>query len=133
MTAKQKDFMKKEYYNLTQQQKLRIMQLWSILRYIASKRMTINYRDLYFYTGLLTPGLTKSLEILLSYCKKKKFPRITTIVVGKNTGVPGAGLSSSIKRMIDEQQRVFNFNWIDRTIPYNIEEKIPKLKKPYFD
>lgn len=92
----------------------RALQIYLILIGAATRRETLTYGELGPMLGHVRGGafLAQQLGPLMAWCKRNGLPAITTLVVNKETGLPGEGLTSVEDRDFPaEQQHVFDYDW----------------------
>jgi hypothetical protein len=100
----------------------RAMQLWSVLVFAAKNQQFLSYEMIFQMTGLPARGQALELGKIWTYCQRKGFPLITTIVLDKGTGRPGdPSLLAAAPDLEAEQRKVFIFDW------FNIRGGCPKL------
>jgi hypothetical protein len=100
----------------------RAMQLWSVLVFAARNQQFLSYEMISQMTGLAPQGQALELGKIWTYCQRKGFPLITTIVLEKGTGLPGdPSLMAAVTNLEAEQRRVFIFDW------FNIPSACPTL------
>lgn len=92
----------------------RAMQVWMILISAAEQRKTLTYGMVANHLGFHGAGvLAKILGRIMRYCEQHELPPLTCIVVSRNTGVPGSGLTT-VKSLPEDIERVFRYNWYAR-------------------
>ena len=95
----------------------RAFQIWSLLTYAATHRQILTYDLLGRHIGVPRVGLGQLLEPIQSYCLIHDLPALTSIVVADN-GEPGPGFVAVAPNQVPrEQQRVFNHDWLNETVP----------------
>ena len=95
----------------------RAMQIWMILVCAARERKTYTYGKLASILGMNGAGvLSQLLDPVMRFCNNNKYPPLTVLVVNKDTGVPGTGLSTIVAVNTD-RENVFNFPWFEREPP----------------
>lgn len=102
----------------------RALQIYLILIGAASRRETITYGKLGPMLGHERGGafLAQQLGPLMAWCKRNGLPALTTLVVNKETGLPGDGLTAvRAPDVVAEQQRVFDYDWYS-LFPPSIDE-----------
>ncbi len=115
----------------------RAVQAWIILIGAAMHRETLTYEGLsmLMYRKKAQGVLNKILGHIAFYCNDNKFPPLTSIVVGKGRGTPGANIPINLNELDSERERVFAFDWYDVYPPsdeemqesyYNNIKKAPK-------
>jgi len=101
----------------------RALQCWLILIAKAHTHSIITYEELAKLLGYPTPNpLSYILGNIMFYCMQNDLPPLTSIVVNKNTGMPGGGFIAEKPSDIPSKQiSVFHFHWFD-IIPPTIED-----------
>ena len=96
--------------------------MWQALISRASLRQTVPYQALTETIGGQVPPVAAGnyLDLLLTYCREKGLPTISTIVVSMETGQPTVK-SKHIYRLYREREKVYNHNWF-ATMPPSLEE-----------
>jgi hypothetical protein len=94
--------------------KERAVQLWSLLVLSAQHRQILSYATVERLTGIDRQGIGKILEPIQDYCKRKKLPPLTVLVVKEETGLPGEGFTEGAE---GATARVFVFNWFKNPAP----------------
>jgi hypothetical protein len=94
----------------------RAAQIWPVLVFAALNRQTLTYETLGKLIGVPKQGLGPRLEPIQAYCQEHGLPALTSIVVGKGTGVPGEG-SLAAQNPPPEQARVFSYPWLEHEAP----------------
>ena len=90
--------------------KERAVQIWPILVLCATKRIVLCYDELAKLIGVFTPGLGQLLEPIQAYCILHEKPALTSIVVRKDTGLPGTGFTAA-ENVPLAQAQVYNYDW----------------------
>ncbi len=103
----------------------RAAQIWPVLVLAARNRQTLTYSMLARMIGVPMPGLGRLLEPIQSYCQNNNLPPLTILVV-KDTGVPGTGFTAA-EDIPRNQQKVFEMDWIKRGSP-SVEEFAKAVK-----
>ena len=71
------------------------MQIWHVLIGAAHNRQTLTYEKLGEFIGMGGGNIyAQALKIVMTYCESKGLPPLTVLVVKKDTGKPGAGLTT---------------------------------------
>ena len=96
----------------------RVLQVWSLLVCAARDRRIYTYGQIADALGM--PGARRTVASFLGpimyYCRQKRFPPLTVLVVNQGTGRPGKGLI--IDNDVDkERERVFRHNWFKMKPP----------------
>ena len=101
---------------------LRALQIWQILISRASSYSIITYGKLAKILGYGGAGVFPAiLGHILYYCQKNELPPLTSLVVKKETGLPGEGFGMRAEQIPPKQMEVFNYNWFG-LVPPTIEE-----------
>ncbi len=88
----------------------RAMQIWQILISAAHNRQILTYTIVADLIGMGSGTLAQTLDMIMRYCKRNNLPSLTSLVVNKNTGQPGEGLTTLVELNRD-RERVFEYNW----------------------
>ena len=89
----------------------RAMQIWQILIAAAHNRQSLTYGQVADYLEFERAGvLAQTLGLIMNYCEAKGLPPLTCLVVNKDTGIPGHGLST-VDDLPRDREDVFNTNW----------------------
>lgn len=94
----------------------RAAQIWPLLTFAASLRLTFTYKRVGELIGALPVSIGGWLEPIQSYCLEHGLPALTVLVVGESDGMPGAGFSAA-ENVPAEQARVFGHDWTHTTVP----------------
>lgn len=90
----------------------RALQIWPLLTFAASLRMTLTYGRLGELIGAGPMSLGGWLEPIQSYCLVKGLPPLTVLVVRDSDGMPGSGFIAAEPSAVPEAQtRVFRHDW----------------------
>lgn len=90
----------------------RAVQIWPLLTFAASLRMTLTYTRLGELIGAGRMSLGDWLEPIQSYCLVKELPPLTVLVVSGSNGMPGSGFVAAEPAAVPEAQtRVFRHDW----------------------
>lgn len=90
----------------------RAVQIWPLLTFAASLRMTLTYRRLGELIGAAPMALGGWLEPIQSYCLVHELPPLTVVVVSASDGMPGPGFVAAEPGSIPvAQTRVFRHDW----------------------
>ena len=93
------------------------MQLWSVMVLAASHRQILTYDLVAKVCGLKPRGLGDYLRGVQQHCIDKRLPPLTSIVVNKETGLPGSGFTAAADDVPRAQMRVFRHNWLEMNAP----------------
>jgi putative restriction endonuclease len=92
---------------------------WPILVAQAQKRVPMFYKDLGHALGYRNARVTRAaLSPIQDFCLEKGLPPLTSIVVNKATGLPGAGFKLTDGTIEDAQQRAFRKDWGTIPVPF---------------
>lgn len=94
----------------------RAAQVWAVLAWAAHNRQVITYEILSQLTGVPQQGFALILDHIQCLCDQRGLPPLTSIVVNKESGVPGEGFrgGEDIPRI---QQAVFSYDWLREKAP----------------
>jgi hypothetical protein len=102
----------------------RSAQLWSLLVFAARNQQVLSYSTVEHLTGIPKVGVGGLLGSITHYCKNRKLPWLTSLVVNEETGLPGEGLMGSAKKEYGDkvdfhgmQSRVFVYDWFKMAAP----------------
>jgi len=96
----------------------RALQIWSLLTFAASLRMTLTYKRLGELIGAGPMSLGGWLEPIQSYCLINELPPLTVLVVRDSDGMPGSGFVAAEPSAVPEAQtRVFRHHWTSMQPP----------------
>ena len=113
----------------------RAVQAWLVLVSAAMHRQTLTYEGLsvLMYEKKAQGVLDKILGHIAFYCNDNKLPPITSIVVGKKRGTPGADIPMNLNQRDVERERVYATNWYDIFPPSSEElhESYEKYTKKF--
>lgn len=89
----------------------RAMQIWSLLICASHERRSYTYGSIAEILGMGGAGVMGLfLGPIMSLCAQKGYPPLTVLVVNRDTGVPGGGLTT-IEDVNEDRERVFAFDW----------------------
>jgi putative restriction endonuclease len=88
----------------------RAAQIWPLLTFAASMRVTLTYGRLAQIIGGMPPALGRWMEPIQSYCLINKLPALSVIVVSEVTGMPGSGFVAAAD-VPEAQAAVFKYDW----------------------
>jgi len=97
----------------------RAAQIWPVLVLAAHNRQTLTYDLLGQIIGVPHFGLGQLLEPIQAYCQAHKpleLPPLTSLVVGKDDGMPGSGFIAASDIPL-AHARVFNYDWLGERTP----------------
>lgn len=96
----------------------RAAQLWAVLALAARTHQVVSYKMLEQLTGIARHGLGPLLGPIQEYCRRRRLPPLTAIVVKEDTGLPGEGFSGAdVPDMLAAQARVYVFDWLSQGAP----------------
>ena len=102
----------------------RAAQLWSLLVLAARNQQLLSYATVERLTGIPKVAVGGMLGTISHYCKNRKLPWLTALVVNEETGLPGEGLMGSAKQEYGDavdflamQSRVFVYDWFKEPAP----------------
>lgn len=91
----------------------RASQIWAVLAWAARHRQSITYGQLGALIGAHPAGLGQLLEPIQSYCLLHGLPPLTALVVGKETGLPGAGFTgASAHHLTSALAEIYEMDWL---------------------
>jgi hypothetical protein len=93
----------------------RAVQAWIILVGAAMNRQTLTYEGLsiLMYRRKAAGVLDAVLGHVAFYCIEQGLPPLTSIVVGKKRGTPGADIPMDLSQRDAERERVYASDWFD--------------------
>jgi hypothetical protein len=90
----------------------RAIQIYQVLIGAAHNRQVLTYEILGKKIGVPARGLANHLGHLMYYCERENLPPLTVLVVQKDSGEPGAGLTTvSVQQLHRDRERVFTHDW----------------------
>lgn len=100
----------------------RALQAWQILVAAAMNRQTFTYKGLsqLMYRKDAAGVLDQILGHIAFFCSDNELPALTSIVVGKGRGTPGADIPVDPKDMDREREKVYSHDW------YNVYPPSPE-------
>lgn len=108
----------------------RAAQIWPILTFAASMRVTLTYGRLAQIIGGVPPALGRWMEPIQSYCIINDLPPLTVIVVSDIDGIPGAGFVGA-SDVPGAQGRVFRHDWFaTKHVPTSAELEDAVRRRP---
>jgi hypothetical protein len=110
-------------FNPTSKHPDRALQSWQILIAAATNRQTLTYKGLsqIMYRKDAAGVLDKILGHVAFFCSDNKLPALTSIVVGKDRGTPGADIPVNPKIMDREREKVYVYDWYNVYPPSAIQ------------
>jgi len=91
-------------------------QFWAVLVLAARSQQLLSYSILEQATGVQKRQQRHALRLIGDYCKSRRWPKLTSIVVGKRTGVP-AYKTDKLAAVSRKHVQVFEFTWLRRKAP----------------
>ncbi len=94
--------------------------LWPMLALAAQNEQILSYARVAGLTGIAQQGLGEALNLIHQYCKKRGYPLLNSLVVSRETGLPGDGFPEKIDnpgQIFVEQAKVFVFDWSGKDKP----------------
>ena len=89
----------------------RASQIWSLLVCAARERRTYRYVGIADILGIGGAGVIgQMLGPIMYYCKDNGLPPLTVLVVNKDTGLPGEGLTT-LEEVNKDREMVFDHDW----------------------
>ena len=88
----------------------RAMQIWQVLIGAAHSRQTLTYDMLGKLIGMGAGVLAQTLGYVMDYCEMKGLPPLTVLVVRKDTGEPGTGLTT-VGQLNRDREAVYTHEW----------------------
>jgi hypothetical protein len=98
----------------------RAQQIWQVLSSAAHNRQILTYSGLGELIGTGAGTLAPLLGLVMRYCDVRGLPPLTVIVVNKNTGLPGSGLTT-LENLGVDRERVFVHEWLKMPVPSLID------------
>ena len=85
----------------------------------ARNQQLLSYARVASFTGIAKEGLTDTLGLIHSYCRKNNYPLLNCQVVSRATGLPAEDFPEKMDRvaMKVEQAKVFDYDWARREKP----------------
>lgn len=94
----------------------RALQIWQVLVGAAHNRQILTYEILARLIGMGAGTLAQTLDIIMRYCQRRQLPPLTAIVVRKDTGLPGTGLTTP-QELNREREAVYSHAWYRQVPP----------------
>lgn len=94
----------------------RAQQLWSILVLAARNRQVLTYEIVAQACGVSPPSIGDFLRPIQQYCSEVNHPPLTSIIVSKNTGLPGEGFIAA-ENVPLAQIKTFAVDWLSLPAP----------------
>jgi hypothetical protein len=88
----------------------RAMQIWQVLISAAHNRQTLTYDMLGKLIGMGANVLAQTLGCVMDYCKRNGLPPLTVLVVRRDTGEPGTGLTTA-EDLNRDRESVYAYEW----------------------
>lgn len=100
-------------------------QAWPILARAATEHRILTYLDLATALGYRGARVAKfPLWSIQDFCIEKNLPPLTSIVVNKRSGIPGAGFIAWEGDIGDAHARVFGHDWSTVPIPFSSRSRL---------
>jgi hypothetical protein len=100
-------------------------QIWQVLVSAAHNRQILTYKLLAELIGMGPGTLATPLGTVMFYCKQRRLPPLTMLVVNSKMGKPGRGLPQPGDQN-RERERVFGYYWFKALPP-----SAPELEQAY--
>ena len=94
----------------------RAQQLWSVLVLAAQNRQVLTYEIVARACGLPAPAIGDLLRPIQQFCSENALPPLTSIIVSKQTGLPGDGFIAA-ENVPMAQLQTFGRNWLEVEAP----------------
>ena len=94
----------------------RAQQLWSILVLAARNRQILTYEIVGQACGVPAPSIGDFLRPIQQFCSENGLPPLTSIIVNKNSGIPGEGFIAA-ENVPLVQIQTFSKNWLEERAP----------------
>ena len=94
----------------------RAQQIWSILVLAAEFRQVLTYEIVGQACGVPPPSIGDFLRPIQQYCTEENLPPLTSLVVNKNTGLPGEGFIAA-ENVPLAQIQTFAYDWLTLSAP----------------
>ncbi|MFN7985239.1 MAG: hypothetical protein U0Q11_25645 [Vicinamibacterales bacterium] len=89
---------------------------WQFLVNAATNRQIVTYTMLADAIGMGAGTLAQVLGSIMYYCEQQDLPPLTALVVKKDTGIPGVGLTT-LEDLASDRERVFSYEWLKMLPP----------------
>ena len=100
-------------------QRARAAEAWSIISEQAKKKQAITYGQLADKMNVHPRVCRFFLGLIQDYCMNAGLPPLQSLVVYKQTGIPGEGYHASSRSQISEtHESVFALDWDNRRNPF---------------
>ena len=96
----------------------RVQHVWSLLVCAARDRRTYTYGGLADALGIRdgAQAMRHYLAPVMYYCREQQLPPLTVLVVSRDTGLPGEGLTT-LENVNRDRERVFAHGWFQMELP----------------
>jgi hypothetical protein len=94
----------------------RAQQLWSVLVLAARNRQILTYEIVAQACGVPAPSIGDFLRPIQQYCIESDLPPLTSIIVNKNSGIPGEGFIAA-QDVPRAHVDVFSKEWLREVAP----------------
>jgi len=89
----------------------RAQHVWSLLIVSAMDRKSFTYSQVGKILGVGGGNMVSQyLKPVMNYCEKNGYPPLTVMVVNKETGLPGEGLTT-VDNVNQDREAVYCFDW----------------------
>lgn len=88
----------------------RAQQVWQVLAGAAHNRQILTYSIVADCIGMGAGTLAPVLGCIMRHCKSHGLPPLTVLVVNKETGLPGSGLTT-LENLARDREAVFAREW----------------------
>ena len=102
-------------------------QIWSVLVYAARIQQILSYTTIQKMTGIPAVAQGRVLKLIQRYCEHNKLPRLNSLAVNQEEGLPGEGYHGDFKDIVtifQDQAKVFVYDWFkgDPPKPEDLEK-----------
>lgn len=113
------------FFSESSSRSVKAQQVVILLMNAAQNKQVLNYDDVSEYIGYKGAGvLGPILDYVHKWCVASNLPPLTSIVLNKSTGLPGAGLTSVVANIPKQWQKVWDYNWADVIPPSSTELEV---------
>lgn len=86
--------------------------LWAVLVSAAREGRTMSYEEASQLIGLNNAqNVGRPLKPIQNYCTREGLPRLTSIIVLADTGLPGGGYDGDSNKLKEDHKKVFKHSW----------------------
>ena len=107
----------------------RAAQIWSLLTFAASLRVTLTYKRVGELIGAPPVSIGGWLEPIQSYCLLHDLPPLTVLVVSEADGMPGTGFVGATD-VPGAQAEVFRHDWVGTPVPKADDLALARSERP---